>query len=102
MLNPNRDTSEEVLQQLKEASYERFRTQFATAVEQKLIDFEMTWDDLAKQLDWKLGKFHYTGTDVKQIIKAGGLSAEGMNDIAHVFSCESYIILRPRNPWVQT
>jgi len=98
MINPNRDASEEVLQQHKQESYERFRVQFAMAVEQKLIDFEMTWGDLATCIKGQ----KTDGIFIKTRIKNGSLSAEGMNDIAHVFSCEPYIILRPRLPWVQT
>ena len=96
MINPNRDVSEEVLQQYKQESYERFRVQFATAVEQKLLDFEMSWDDLATRLKY------FNGTTVKGVVRNGHISAEKINAIAHVFSCEPYIILRPRNPWVAT
>lgn len=101
MINANRDTSEEVLQQHKQESYERFRVEFANAVEQKLIDFEMTWDDLAKQMPLEIYGVP-TGSHLKYLVKNGDLSAEAMNGIAHVFSCELYIILRPRLPWIQT
>jgi hypothetical protein len=97
MINANRDTSEEVLQQHKQESYERFRVDFANAVEQKLLDFEMTWEDLSEQLDWEC-----TADEVKATVKMAMFTAEDMNDIAHVFSCEPYIILRPRLPWIQT
>ena len=97
MINANRDTSGETLQQHKEESHERFRVEFANAVEQKLIDFEMTWEELSEQLDWEC-----TTDEVKLTVKMGMLTTEDMNDLAHVFSCEPYIILRPRLPWVQS
>ena len=98
MIDPNKDTSEEVLQQYKQASYERFRTQFASAVEQKLTDFDMSWDQLTEQLNWGCIK----GGGVKKIVRSRVLDVEQMNDLAHVFSCEPYIILRPRLPWINT
>lgn len=98
MINANRNASAEVLQQHKELSYERFRTQFAEAVEQKLIDFEMTWDDLAEKLQYK----GTNGDYIKNMVRTGGLVSEVMNDLAHIFSCEVYVILRPRKPWIQT
>ncbi len=97
MIDPNATASEEVLAQYKQASYERFRTQFASAIEQKLIDFEMSWDKLAEQLDWM-----WSGEKVKSIVRDEILDVEQMNEIAHAFSCEPYIILRPRLPWVNT
>ena len=100
MIDANRGMSEEVLQQHKQASYERFRTQFALAVEQKLIDFEMTWDELYELMYPDLNKGW--GFVLKQKVKAGDLSAEDMNDITHIFSCEPYVVFRPREPWTQT
>ena len=107
MIDANRNASREVLQQHKQLSYERFRTQFAEGVEQKLIDFEMTWDDLAKKLQWLWNKYQsktrfYTGVEVKEEVRDWELTMEKMNDIAHVFSTEPYILLRPRLPWVQS
>ena len=109
MINPNETVSEEVLQQYKQASYERFRVQFASAVEQKLIDFDMSYDELAKQLSWLWNEYQssriLTGEEIKKEIRGDGygfLDLERMNEIAHVFSCEIYAIFRPRLPWINS
>jgi len=98
MINPNQNTSEDVLRRFKEASYERMRVELKCSVELKLKDFEMTWDDLAKKLERGT-----MGQEVKEIlIGHPELNLADLNDIAHIFSCELYIIFRPRNPWVAT
>ncbi len=105
MTNPNRNTSEEVLRRLKEASYERMRVELKCSVELKMRDFGMSWDDLGELLG-----FEPTGeTDtitradrVKEHIVQGGMFLSELNAIAHVFSCEPYLIFRPREPWTKT
>ena len=105
MINPNRNTSEEVLRRLKEASYERMRVELKCSVELKMKDFCMTWDDIGELLG-----FGPTGeTDiqtradrVREHIVQGGMFLDELNAIAHVFSCEPYIIFRPREPWTKT
>lgn len=102
MIDANRGCSVENLQRLKEASYERFRVEFVGAVEMLLEGFEMDWDDLANKLAWpdEVGMY-LNGSEVKRDIGTGLLSAKKMNDIAHVFSMEPYIIFRPRFPFTQ-
>lgn len=98
MIDANRNTSVEVLDQLKAASYERFRIELFGAVEKLLEDFKMTWDDLAEKLDWGV-----KGETLKNIVgDAGTIPLKELNEIAHTFSTEPYIIFRPRHPWTQT
>ncbi len=105
MINPNRDTSEDVLRRLKEASYERMRVELKCSVELLLRDFDMTWDELGELLG-----FGPTGeTDVetradrvKWHVTESGLFVSELNALAHIFSCEPYIIFRPRMPWTKT
>jgi len=93
MINPNRDTSEDVLRRLKEASYERMRIELKNSIELLMKDFDMTWVDLGRLLGT---------TDPKRDIIQGNLNLFDLNTLAHIFSCEPYIIFRPREPWVQT
>ena len=110
MVNPNRDTSEDVLRRLKEASYERMRVELKCSIELKMKDFKMTWDDLADKLKWPWNRHHapirfLSGEEIKRVIVDEGfypLDLVTLNAIAHVFSCEPYIIFRPREPWTQT
>ena len=105
MVNPNRATSEDTLRRLKEASYERMRVELKCTVELLLKDFDMTWDDLGRLLG-----FGPTGeTDmqtradrVRFHVLDSGLVLKDLNELAHVFSTEPYIIFRPRNPWIKT
>lgn len=92
MINPNQNTSEDVLRRLREASYERMRVELKCSIELLLKDFDMDWDDL---------RFLWAGHAKYKVI-AGELTLEQLNEIAHIFSTEIYIIFRPRNPWVQT
>ena len=92
-INPNRDTSEEVLRRLKEASYERMRIELKCSIEMLMKDFDMDWNALCPLL--------MTNTPKKDIIQ-DNLTLAQLNDIAHIFSCEIYIIFRPRNPWTQS
>lgn len=98
MINPNKDASEDVLRRLKDGSYERMRVELKNSIELKLRDFDMTWDDIAEKLERGL-----LGPEIKNmIIDHPDLNLTDLNDIAHLFSCELYIIFRPREPWVRT
>lgn len=105
MINPNRETSEDVLRRFKEGSYERMRIELKNTVEAKLEDFDMSWDELGQMLE-----FGPTGeTDietradrVRSHVIQGGIFLSELNAIAHAFSCEPYIIFRPRQPWIKT
>lgn len=105
MINPNRQTSEDVLRRLKEASYERMRVELKCSIELKMKEFGMDWDKLGELLG-----FGPTGeTDVetradrvKGHVIQGGMFLSELNAVAHIFSCEPYIIFRPREPWVKT
>lgn len=105
MINPNRETSEIVLRRLKEASYERMRVELKNSIELLMKDFEMSWDELGELLG-----FDPTGeTDVdsradrvRWYVSQGSLWLSELNILAHVFSCEPYIIFRPRHPWTKT
>lgn len=93
MINPNRNTSEDVLRRFKEASYERMRVELKCSVELLLQDFSMSWQDLESLL--------MTNTPKKDIVQ-DELTLRQLNEIAHLFSCEPYILFRPREPWVKT
>lgn len=98
MINPNRSTSEDVLRRLKAASYERMRVELKCSIELLMRDFDISWDDIANLLGQPLDG----GLVVKKEILGDGLSLWKLNEIAHIFSCEPYILFRPRNPWVAT
>lgn len=106
MNDPNKGTSELVLWRLKEASLERFRIELFNAVKKLLEDFDMTWGDLAKKLDWQaygpLGHHDMKPEELKTEIGVNELSLKELNDIAHVFSAEPYIIFRPRKPFTNS
>ena len=105
MNNPNKGSTSEVLSRLKDASEERMRVELLNSVELKMRDFNMSWDELGALLG-----FGPTGeTDketradrVKSHIVQGGIFLTELNHITHVFSCEPYIIFRPREPWTRT
>ncbi len=97
MTNPNRGASDEVLDQLKAASYERFRLELINSIEQLLKDFDMTWNDLSEAI-WGT---RY-GVAMKKYVGDGSMTLSQLNAIAHVFSSEPYLIFRPRFPWTQT
>ena len=97
MTNPNQNTSEDTLWRFQEASYERMRVELKCSVELKLKEFGLTWDDLAKLL-----KSNYTGISLKKYVGTAPLPLEELNLLAHIFSCEPYIIFRPRKPWTKT
>ncbi len=105
MIDPNRDTSEDVLRRLKEASYERMRVELKCSIELLLKDFDMSWDELGELLGFgPTGEMDIeTRADrVKSHIVQGGLFLNELNALAHIFSCEPYIIFRPRMPWTKT
>ena len=102
-INPNRATSEDVLRRLKEASYERMRVELKNSVELKMKDFDMTWDDLGRLLGMKgIEKNPMWEEYAREHIIEEGMSLEDLNEITAIFSCEPYIIFRPREPWTQT
>lgn len=105
MKNPNRGESVEVLQQRKEASYERMRVELLNSVELLLKDFDMTWDELGDLLNF--GPMGETDVEsradrVKWHVLQSGLFLNELNSLAHIFSCEPYIIFRPRLPWTKS
>ena len=106
MINPNRDTSKDVLRRLKEASYERMRVEIKCSIELLMKDFKMSWDDLGCLLgmDKKIirGGTKTWGDVVKYKVTQGSLTLNDLNTLAHLFSCEPYIIFRPREPWTKT
>ena len=107
MINPNKDTSDDVLRRLKEGSYERMRVELKESVEAKLKDYDMTWDDLGRLLGMKERKkvtvMGFTRADrIKHRIIQGRLTLNDLNTLAHVFSCEPYLLFRPRSPWTKT
>ena len=102
MINPNRDASEDVLRRLKEGSYERTRVELKCSVEAKMKDFDMTWDDVGRLLGIDADENQMWNQYAKQHIIEEGMTLEDLNEIAHIFSCELYIIFRPRDPWIKT
>ena len=105
MENPNRDTSEEVLRRLQEGSYERMRVELKNSVESKMRDFGMDWDDLGRLLGMETktpGNGPSRGDHAKWKVVQGQITLAELNEITHIFSCEPYLIFRPRSPWIQT
>ncbi len=99
MINPNRDTSEEVLRRLKEGSYERMRVELKNSVEAKMRDFDMSWDNMGDLMG--IGRSLYNrGCQAKYKVVMGNMTLFQLNDLAALFSCEPYIIFRPREPWI--
>lgn len=97
MIDPNRNTSPDVLVRLRDESYERMQSQLLVAIETLLTEFQMTWDDLAV----KLGCDRSGGGSLVRSAMTD-LTPDALNDIAHVFSMEPYIIFRPRQPWTKS
>uniref|UniRef100_A0A6M3K801 Uncharacterized protein n=1 Tax=viral metagenome TaxID=1070528 RepID=A0A6M3K801_9ZZZZ len=103
MINPNRETSEDVLRRLKEASYERMRIELKNSIEMLMEDFGMTWNDVGRLLGMRgIEKNPMWEKYAKQNIIEEGMTLEELNDIAHIFSCDPYVIFRPRFPWTRT
>ena len=101
MINPNQNTSEDVLRRLKEASYERMRVELKCSVELKMKEFDMTWDDLARKLSLAVGYTVAKHEAKNMVIMDSELDLTELNALAHIFSTEPYIIFRPREPWVK-
>ena len=105
MINPNRQTSEEVLRRLKVASYERVRVELKNSVELLMKDFDMTWDDLGQLLGEETrtpGNGPSRAERTKWSVVQGQITLVELNALAYLFSTEPYIIFRPREPWTQT
>lgn len=100
MIDPNRGASEEVLNRLRDESYERMRIELFNSIKQLLSDHDMTWDDLAEKLQWYNPP--WDGVCLRRKVGKGILSMEELNDITHCFSAEAYIIFRPRFPFTGT
>ena len=104
MKNPNRGATEDVLRRLREGSYERMRVELLVSVELLMKDFKMTWDDTGRLLkvidDPRRSR---TRADIiKDKIVQGQVTLRDLNTLAHLFSCEPYIIFRPRLPWIKS
>ena len=105
MQNPNKGTSLEVLERLKTASYERMRVELKNSVEMKMRDFDMSWDDLGRLFGFEIntsGNGLSRGDFIKWRVIQEHMTLYELNDLAHLFSCEPYIIFRPRDPWIKT
>ena len=100
MINPNQSTSENVLRRFKEASYERMRVDLKCSIELKLKEFGMTWDDIGASLSVPPNPLW--SNYAKHILIEEEMTLERLNEVAHIFSCEPYIIFRPREPWTKT
>ncbi len=100
MINPNRGTSQDVLERLKTASYERMRVELKVSIELLLKDFDMTWDDLGDLLG--IGRASNRAYQARYNVTLGNMTLNQLNVLAHIFSCEPYIIFRPRMPWTGT
>jgi len=99
MIDPTRDTTPETLRRLQDASFERFHRSLMDAIEQMLIDFEMTWEDLTKKANLRRGGEGVLS--LKEYVGKSPLTMEELNAIAAAFSAEPYILFRPRFPWTQ-
>ena len=105
MINPNQAISKDVLQRLKEASYERMRVELKCSIELLMKDFDMTWDELGVLLgeeERTPGNGPSRADRAKWKVVQGQITLVELNALAHIFSYEPYIIFRPRNPWVVT
>ena len=100
MINPNRNTSEDVLRRLKEASYERMRVELKCSIELLMKDFDITWEELGQLLGIEPRPL-WTDYAKHELINEE-ITLERLNEVAHIFSTEPYIIFRPREPWVKT
>ena len=105
MVNPNRQTSEDVLRRLKEASYERMRVELKCSIELLMKDFDMDWDDIGQVIGLRErtpGNGPSRAEIVKHKVVQSNMTLGDLNLLAHIFSCEPYIIFRPRSPWTKT
>ena len=103
MINPNCDTSKDVLRRLKQASYERMRVELKCSVELLMKDFGWTWDDLGRLLGVRgnITRDQTPGDIAKHRIVQGQVTLNDLNTLAHLFSTEPYILFRPREPWIK-
>jgi len=66
----------------------------------------MSWKDLADKIEGSYKSFPTlmakTGDELRRYVGNHSLSIIEINEIAHVFSAEPYIIFRPRKPYTQT
>lgn len=85
---------------MKEGSYERLRVELTNSVEAKLRDFDISWDEFGDLIG--IGRAPNRGHQAKYNIAWGNLTLTQLNNIAHIFSCEPYVIFRPREPWTKT
>ncbi|KKN18108.1 hypothetical protein LCGC14_0959150 [marine sediment metagenome] len=104
MKNPNRGASKDLLQRYKEASYERMRVELKCSVELLMRDFDMTWDDLGRLLGMSFAPSRgmSRADKIKWKVVDGRMTLSDLNTLAHLFSCEPYIIFRPRLPWIKS
>lgn len=105
MNNPNKGSTGEVLSRLKVASEERMRVELLNSVELKMRDFNMTWDELGKLLgeeERTPGNGPSVADRAKWKVVKGQITLKELNALTHIFSCEPYIIFRPREPWTRT
>jgi len=100
MINPNQETSEDVLRRLRDASYERMRVELKCSIELLMKDFDMTWDDIGRL--WGDEMVLYRADRTKHRIVQKKLTLKELNALAHIFSTEPYILFRPREPWTKT
>ena len=105
MKNPNQGVSEDVLRRLRDASYERMRIELKCNIESLMEEFGFTWDDIGRLLGMtkKVRGGTKTRADViRYKVIQGSLTLKDLNMLAHLFSCEPYIIFRPRLPWTKS
>ncbi len=104
MIDANKGSTPDTLRRLKQGSEERFRIQLFECIESLLDEFNMTWGDLAKKLQWKHPLFSrlMRGEEIKVAMGRNDPNVVTINDIAHVFSTEPYILFRPRKPYAST
>lgn len=103
MIDANKGVTEDTLRRLKEASYERFRIELIKSIEHLLVEFEMDWDDAAEKLQWvDLEGKPISGDAVRLEMGTIPITVKEINDIAHLFSMEPYILFRPRFPYTQS
>lgn len=105
MINPNQNTSEDVLRRLKEASYERTRNELKCSIELLMKDFGWMWDDIGRMLGVRKrtpGNGPSRADITKHRIVQGQVTLNDLNTLAHLFSTEPYILFRPREPWTKT
>jgi len=86
-----------VLDRCKEESFERCRSNVGEAISNKLSDIGWKWEDLAEQIG-----NNTTAEALREKVGDDNLTLKDLNEIIHCFSCELYIIFRPRFPYVNS